>query len=332
MKNKQVIKAFILDQLGLLAVVLGSQIIFFGTLFYIKDLFLEEILYFSFLVFVILCVYLGIRFYKRGRVYEKFLLTSENLSDYLIIEPRSVFEENYNQMMEEIIKINNQQEINKKADKKLQKVMVYRFVHQMKTPLSVLKLICENHQEEKDYRKIERNINTLQYNLNQMLEVYRLEEFKNDFVSEKVLLNTLCKESINALKDFFIISEVYPKLEIEEALYVYSDSKWLKLILHQLLTNAIKYSDKTKTVTIRARKEGEQVILAIIDQGVGIEKADRSHLFELFYIGKNGRNTADSSGMGLYIVKKVADYLGHEIVFSSEVGKGSTFMIKFNNG
>ena len=329
MKNKSALKLFIMDNGFLCLVVLLTQIFFFGILFFIKGIWFEEIFYFGFLVFFMLALFILIRFYKTGRVYEKFLLKSKLLNDYLIEYPRSAFEEEYNLMIEEMIKNNSDREIEQKQDKKLQKVMIYRFVHQMKTPLSVLKLICENHSEEEDYKKIGRNVNTIEYNLNQILNIYRLDEFKNDFVSEKVLLKNICKECINGLKDYFISSKIYPKLDINEDIYVYSDSKWLKLIIHQILTNAIKYSNSTQTVSVTAKKEDDKVYLSIIDTGVGIEKADLRSIFELFYIGKNGRNNADSSGIGLYIVKRVSEYLGHKVEVESEIGKGTKMTIIF---
>jgi len=199
----------------------------------------------------------------------------------------------------------------------------------MKTPLSVLKLICENHNDEDDYKKIGRNINTLEYNLNQILDIYRLDEFKNDFVSEKVALKSICKECINSLKDYFITSQIYPRLDINDDIYVYSDSKWLKLVIHQLLTNAVKYSNIGQTVNVSAGKNEDKVYLSIIDHGIGIEPADLKNIFELFYIGKNGRNNADSSGIGLYIVKKVSEYLGHKIEVNSNINDGTTMTIIF---
>ena len=329
MKDKNALKLFVRDNISLFLIILLTQVIFFGFLFYIKGIRFEETVYFSFLVFFVLVLFFLVRFYKMGRVYGKLLLKSELLNDYLIAEPRSRLEENYNLMIEEMIDNNNKREIMQKHDKKLQKVMVYRFVHQMKTPVSVLKLILEKHSEEGEYKKIKRNISALEYNLNQMLDVYRLEEFKNDFVSEKVMLKNVCKDCINGLKDYFIASQIYPKLDTDDDIYVYSDSKWLKLIIHQLLTNAIKYSDSGQSVTVRAKKEEDRVILSVIDEGIGIEKADLRNIFELFYIGKNGRNNADSSGIGLYIVKRVTEYLGHKTEVESEVGKGTTVRIIF---
>ena len=329
MKDKNALKLFVRDNISLFLTIILTQVVFFGFLFYIKGIRFEETVYFSFLVFFVLVLFFLVRFYKIGRVYGKLLLKSELLNDYLIAEPRSRLEENYNLMIEEMIDNNNRREIMQKQDKKLQKVMVYRFVHQMKTPVSVLKLILEKHSEEGEYKKIGRNINALEYNLNQMLDVYRLEEFKNDFVSEKVMLKNVCKDCINGLKDYFIASQIYPKLDIDDDIYVYSDSKWLKLIIHQLLTNAIKYSDSGQSVTVRAKKEEDRVVLSVIDEGIGIENADLRNIFELFYIGKNGRNNADSSGIGLYIVKRVTEYLGHKTEVESEAGKGTTVRIVF---
>ena len=329
MKNKDALKLFFLDNAFICLIVFLTQFFFFGILFMVKGIWFEEIFYFVFLVFFMLTLFILIRFYKVGRVYEKLLLKSKLLNDYIIEEPRSDFEKNYNLMIDEIIKISSDKEIAQKQDKKIQKLMIYRFVHQMKTPLSVLKLIYENNGDKDDYKRIGRNINTLEYNLNQILNIYKLDDFKNDFVSEKVFLKNVCKDSINDLKDYFISSQIYPKLDIEDDIYVYSDSKWLKLIIHQILTNAIKYSNSNQSVNVTAKKTGDRVYLSIIDYGIGIEKADLKNIFELFYIGKNGRNNADSSGIGLYIVKKVSEYLGHKLEVESDINKGTTITVIF---
>ena len=175
MKNKDSLKLFFSDNILLYLIVFLTQLFFFGILFFIKGIWFDEIFYFGFLVFFMLSLFILTRLYKTGRIYEKFLLKSPLLNDYLIEEPRSELEKNYNLMIEEIIKSSSDKEIAQKQDKRMQKVMIYRFVHQMKTPLSVLKLICENHNDEDDYKKIGRNINTLEYNLNQIIDIYRLD-------------------------------------------------------------------------------------------------------------------------------------------------------------
>lgn len=321
-----------LDHIGLILTVIFTQLFFFGILFYIKGIWLEETLYFIFLVFFMLLIYLVIRYYRIGRVYDKLSLKGQILNEYFIEEPtRSPLENQYNSMIEVLIELENEAIEKYDKDKKLQKMLVYRFVHQLKTPVSVLRLILENRKNDENFKKIDRNLTSIEYNLSQMIDFYRLEEFKNDFVTEKIFLNDICKESINNLKDYFINFGIYPKLNIEKDIYVYSDPKWITIVLHQLLTNAIKYSDRGQIVYIEAEKtdEDENVNLLIKDEGLGIKEAEQKKIFDLFYVGKNGRNNADSSGIGLYIVKRIINHLGHELVVESKLNEGSTFIIKF---
>ena len=327
--NKQCLKLFMRNDVPLFIVTFLIQITFFGILFFIKGIWIAEFFYFSFLTAFVLGIYLIFRFYTSARVYKKFLLTSQNLNDYLIHEPRSHYEVNYNNLIYHFIKKEGQNAILHKNDRKLQKVLIYRFVHQMKTPISVLKLIAENHNTHEDFQMIDKNLSTIQYHLDQMLNMYKLDDFKNDFIAEKVFLNKLCKECINYLKDYFITFQVYPKLDIDEDIYVYSDPKWLKLVIHQLLTNAIKYSDKGQNVTVSVTKNNNDVLLNIIDQGMGIHETELKKVFDLFYVGENGRNNADSSGIGLYIVNTVCENLGHTVHMTSQLEKGTTVSIQF---
>jgi len=121
-----------------------------------------------------------------------------------------------------------------------------------------------------------------------------------------------------------------PKVEIDKSIQVYSDSKWLKYILEQVITNAVKYSrDKGKYITINTSENDEYVKLNIIDQGVGILKKDINRVFDLFFTGHNGRKFGESTGMGLYIVKKVCEYLQHEVFIESKVNEGTEVTIAF---
>ncbi|WP_342589111.1 sensor histidine kinase [Staphylococcus coagulans] len=262
-------------------------------------------------------------------MYKKLFLETDNINEYLIYNPRSSFERTYNQQVQQLIKLQRAQSNKYEADKKLQKVLMYRFVHQMKTPISVMKLISENHNSDESFKIINQNLNTAQYHLDQMLDIYRLDDFKNDFVAEKVYLNAVCRDCINSLKDYFIVSQTYPKLDILEETYVYSDSKWLKLIITQILTNAIKYSDAGQPIRLVTEKNNDTVTLSITDYGMGIQDNELSKIFNLFYVGENGRNNADSSGIGLYIVKRVIEYLDHEVMIESKLNQGTTVFIKF---
>ena len=329
MKNKHILKLFIFDYALLFIIMFVVQSLFFSILLFLKGIWIKEALYFSFLTAFVLFLYVMFRLYRSGQLYGKLLQKHSNLNDYMIHDPRSYMEKQFNALIDHLIEEQAHQSVKYKEDKQLQKVLVYRFVHQMKTPVSVLKLMLENHENDMLAQPINQNLDKIQYNLNQMLSMYQLDDFKNDFVSEKVYLQDICKTCINNLKDYFITAQVYPRLEISDDTYVYSDSKWLKLVLHQLLTNAIKYSYKGQSVIIQVHRDANGVTLSVIDEGMGIHEAELKRIFDIFYVGSNGRNNADSSGIGLYIARTVIDNLGHTITIESQLNQGTQAHVHF---
>lgn len=160
--------------------------------------------------------------------------------------------------------------------------------------------------------------------------MYKLNSIKNDFQVQQINLRQIAKNNINELKSNFIEKNIFPKLYIDEGLTVYSDYKWLSFVIYQLLTNAIKYSDNGKSVYIKAYSENKKIILSIEDEGCGITKEDIPRIFDLFFTGQNGRLYGESSGLGLYMVKQILDYLGYSIEVESDTKNGSKFKIIFN--
>ena len=103
--------------------------------------------------------------------------------------------------------------------------------------MSILREFLTQIFEKYLFSKIAHSASQIQYDLDQVLNMYKLDEIKNDFHSEKVNLNSVCKDCINELKSSFITKGIFPKLAVTEELAVYSDSKWLRFVLYQLLTN-----------------------------------------------------------------------------------------------
>ncbi|WP_214768872.1 MULTISPECIES: sensor histidine kinase [unclassified Exiguobacterium] len=209
---------------------------------------------------------------------------------------------------------------------------VDQWIHQMKTPLSVIELILEHPGE--DYRTDMRHeVERLRTGLDQMLYSSRLEAIETDLKAEQLNLRVLVMDIINQEKRLFVKNKVYPKLEIEPSLYVYTDAKWFRFLLLQLLTNAVKYTTgHGKEVLIRAMERDGQVVLTLIDDGVGIPKRDLPRVFNAFFTGENGRRYGESTGMGLYFVWQVCTKLGHEIELNSLEGQGTTCRLKLVGG
>lgn len=156
---------------------------------------------------------------------------------------------------------------------------------------------------------------------------------ENDLHIRKIDLAGLLRQCINERKTAFIRNGVFPKLQVETSkTHVESDEKWLRFTVHQLISNALKYtkSENGKShLVLSVRSERQTVLLEIRDDGIGIPPEDLPRIFEPFFTGENGRRTKEASGMGLYLVKQALNRLGHRIEAHSRPGEGTRFVIRF---
>ncbi|UTR16426.1 sensor histidine kinase [Salipaludibacillus sp. LMS25] len=207
-----------------------------------------------------------------------------------------------------------------------------QWVHQMKTPLSVIDLTARNV-EEPESSDIRAETDRMKNGLNTVLYMARLRTMEQDFHFKSVSLSTLVKEVNHENKRFYIRHNVYPEVKEESPhITVETDEKWLMFIIAQLLNNAVKYSTGlTSKIMIDVYEKNGEAILEVSDFGVGIPTQDIKRVFNAFYTGENGRTFRESTGMGLYLVKEVIDQLGHRIELESREGEGSTFRIIFSS-
>lgn len=211
-------------------------------------------------------------------------------------------------------------------------MFINQWIHQMKTPLSIIQLKMQEDEGERPLEEIREDVYKLNKGLNMAMYFARLDSFEKDFVIEKISLYDLVIGKVNEEKTMFIKNRIKPVVEIDKNIKIYSDFKWIKFILEQLIINGIKYSrDVGKELIIKAEENFEYVKLTIIDQGIGISKKDVRRVFDAFFTGENGRKFGESTGMGLYIVKKVCDNLGHGISIESNLGFGTIVTVKFKN-
>ncbi|GAA0706220.1 HAMP domain-containing histidine kinase [Paraclostridium ghonii] len=207
---------------------------------------------------------------------------------------------------------------------------INHWIHQMKTPVSVINLLLQEYEGEEISLNIHQELDKIDKGLNMAMYFARLDEFQKDFSVEKVNLYDDVIELINKERRLFIKNRIIPKLEIDKDLIVYSDKKWLRFILEQIIINGVKYSkDHGKYLIIKNREDDEYIIIDIIDEGIGIPRKDIKRVYEPFFTGENGRKFGESTGMGLYIVKKVCDNLGHTLQIKSEIEKGTKVSILF---
>lgn len=288
-------------------------------------------IYFIFLCLFILFFFLIYKYSSNRELYKRLSSKSKNMEEILVslgISPLSI---EINNLLREQYRL-YQKDIEKYKDKQKENLtFINQWAHQMKTPLSVINLIVQENENELYMDNIKNELEKLNRGLDMALYMARLDAFTHDFHADKIMIEPLIKQVINDMKRYFIINNVFPEIDIQENLTVFSDSKWFMFILEQLITNGVKYSYmKSNKIYIKAYKELDEVKLEIIDRGVGIPKKDIKRVFQPFYTGENGRRFGESTGMGLYIVEEVCKKLSHDIEIESEENLGTTVRIIFN--
>ncbi|MFJ7952284.1 sensor histidine kinase [Lysinibacillus sp. NPDC096418] len=217
------------------------------------------------------------------------------------------------------------------ASQKRHDQFMNQWVHQMKTPISVIELLLQD-ERALDKNSVQEEVDRLRRGLDMVLVNARLESFEEDMQVERVALKAIVTATVNENKRLFITKRVFPEIHIDEDIIVASDSKWLRFIIGQFVTNAVKYTfEANKKITISAIQNEEHIQLAICDEGIGIPTSDLSRVTKAFFTGENGRKTGESTGMGLYLANEICEKLGHELEITSEVGKGTVVTVTFTN-
>lgn len=197
------------------------------------------------------------------------------------------------------------------------------FAHEIKNSLTSLKAAAENAPAVNS-TNVKDEVRTANYYLDLLLNDERLTMASNDYEFSWVNLESLVNSIIQQNSALFIRHQLVPEL-VNLDHRVLTDPKWLRFCINQLLSNAIKYSSPGGTITISWHDHA----LIVSDQGIGIPPADQQRIFENGFTGHNGHQTTQSTGMGLYLVKRVANKLNFTIRVRSKVGQGSSFYLIF---
>lgn len=288
--------------------------------------------YAAFLSLFILAIYLFYYFMSRRKFYQRLITPFELLDDSFQKTDQAPISVAFDQVLRAQYKLyQNQLETIEKQQEEHRKFMD-QWVHQMKTPLSVIELTAQNL-DEPDSSSIREETERMKAGLNTVLYMARFRTIEQDFHIKPVLLSKVIQAVNKENKRFYIRNQVYPKLEmVREGITVETDEKWLYFILNQLINNAVKYSaGKSKNILISIFEKGKEAVLEVKDYGIGIPETDKRRIFDPFYTGENGRKYRESTGMGLYLTKETLDYLGHQLEMESEEGVGTTFRIIFSD-
>lgn len=291
----------------------------------------SELIYLDFLVLFIIMVFFVIDYINFRNSYTNLYNCIENSGeiDSYLVDGQS-FEENLIKDIIENLKIKNNSDIEtyKQSLKELDEYIA-KWVHEIKIPISSLSIITDRLSSIEDSLDIKNQVAKINFLVNSILYSSRSNTMFEDVFINKFNLEKLVKMSIKNNSFLLIKNNVEVSLnELEND--VYTDSKCMSYVLDQIINNAIKYSKEVGKIEFNSKKLENGVVLSIKDFGIGINEEDISRVFDKGFTGKNGRNQLyESTGMGMYFVKKMIDSLGHEIEVCSENGSYTIFNIYF---
>ena len=210
-------------------------------------------------------------------------------------------------------------------EKELQEYFLI-WIHQIKTPITAGKLICDSDIENENVKNIKKELIYIEDYTNMALSYLKMANHNTDMDISLVNLDDIIRPLIKKYAILFISNNIkleYKKLNVK----VITDSKWCMVVIEQLLSNAIKY---TKNGIVSITFSEKENYLEIKDNGIGIKDSDLPKIFDKGYSGFNGRQNQKSTGIGLFLVKQILDKLGQKVKLESKLGEGTSVKVYFN--
>ena len=299
----------------------------FASVFFLYDLPLESIGYASVLVLLFLflvAVFDFISFVRQHNILKK-LQSSITISDFMLPEPKNLIEEDYQNLIKILDKARS--EAINEMDRTYRDMVDYYTIwaHQIKIPISAMRLVLQSNQNNGN-NELQEQLIRIEHYVEMVLQYLRTESINADLLLRRVQLDDIIKSAVKQYAKTFIRKKIklnYNSVNFE----VLTDVKWLTFVLKQILSNALKYTN-TGEISIYMDPNLHDT-LVIEDTGIGIEQEDLPRIFEKGFTGYNGRFDHKSTGIGLYLCKRILDRLSHSINVSSTVGKGTRVMIGF---
>ncbi len=204
---------------------------------------------------------------------------------------------------------------------------VESWVHEVKTPITAAQLICRSA-EPPIRQKLTQELAQIEAHVERALFYARAESPEKDFIIRQTNLEDIVSEAVSQHRTLLISNGVQVETKDLEHI-VYTDGKWAVFILGQLLQNAARYHGDKPMITLSSRLLGRQVQLTVHDNGIGIPAHELTRVFDRGFTGSNGRSRGGSTGMGLYLCRKLADSLEMNLRIVSVEGMETTVYITF---
>lgn len=201
------------------------------------------------------------------------------------------------------------------------------WVHEVKLPIASIRLILHEYKGT-SARILKEQMGRIESYVEQVLYYLRSEVPEKDYRIAPHSLKKLTDQSVSENRDSLILNRIKIIQETQN-ISVYTDEKWIRFILGQIISNAVKYKKEDSIIRIWSHQDGKHSFLDILDNGMGIAKEDLPRVFEKSFTGKNGRIQQASTGMGLYLCNTLCKRLGHRLAVQSKEGEYTEIIIEF---
>lgn len=296
------------------------------------------------MIFVILSAFiipltLTIRKHKKENLaFQRFLLEPDEKNEYLLSEVAAPSLRPYIHELGQYLR-EKQAEVNERNIQIIDyENYIENWIHEIKKPLSLMTLLLDNRKDEISplvHTRMSHSRDHIKQDVEQILYFSRLGATHKDYYWEPLSILNICRESVE--DNSTLLEETNFSIEYPDEDYkVISDRKGLMFILGQLISNSIKYSTKETSPLIRFEVKEyintQQIVLSVSDNGLGIPQSDLPFIFNKGFTGDMGSYLSRSTGMGLYLVQKMANDLNIKVnVESDNLGcdKGTTLSLIF---
>lgn len=321
-KRARILLQFFWEQ-RIMGLFLVLAVAIFALVFSMYDVKLEAILYASMLCLTAGLLFEGVHlvFYLRRHTEQQKRLQGLPVFYSELLPPRTLAEQDLQEMVQKLGEQYTAVTTDWQRQQKESLDYYSAWVHQIKTPISSMKMILQQEDTEENHLLSSELFRIEQYT-EMALQYLRLDSKINDFVFQQYDLDSIIRQAIRKYAPQFILRKI--RLIYEPvSMTILTDEKWMLFLLEQLLSNAIKYTPHG-SVTISVTPEK---VLQVADTGIGIAPEDLPRIFEKGFTGYNGRADKKSTGLGLYLCQQAAKKISVSLSVTSEVGKGSVFSV-----
>jgi two-component system, OmpR family, bacitracin resistance sensor histidine kinase BceS len=315
-ERKSWILLFMSLQLLLLFVTYLDSAVPFSSIFYVVIL--------SSLTFIIFMI---VRYHRETKFYKDLDEWESNPNVAGMTAPDSPFEKIvFSSLVEQAEQLREESEMNRRMLEQ-EKDELLAWIHEVKTPLTAMNLMIERLVDHELKAPLKYEWLRIHLLLDQQLHQKRMHVIENDLYIEKCDLEDILYGEIKTLQSWCIQKGIGFDIDLEVT-KVLSNSKWLAYMIRQLLTNAVKYSEASDIEITSGREKG-QTTLTIQDHGRGIDEKDLPRIFEKGFTSTIDHHNQASTGMGLYLTKKVAHLLLIDVNVQSTLGEGTMLTLAF---